>query len=224
MAGWQCDPKAIEAELKEAGIRIIENPWRTEQSEVNCGFEGVIEFDGGYWEFKRAWYYWVAKGPGIAPEDAMELHEKFGQVIRVDGHCGCPPPSKSFATDSYHVDTQEGLNALAALIKKLAAKVSDKGFSIIEDKKKKLAEATEKAIIDQMLCYNSGKDESEDFENECQTIRETAETVTKTFKGMGWDRKIYVCDFCARNGMQDESEICQKECPARPRRVNGETL
>jgi len=122
MAGSQCKSELIEKELIEAGIKVYTFPRLTEQSEVDCGFQGVIEFKGGYWEFKRAWYYWVAKGPGIPSKEAMELHEKFGQEVRVGGHCGCPPPSKDFATSSYHVDTQDGLNALANLIKKLAEK------------------------------------------------------------------------------------------------------
>jgi len=212
MAGSQCDPKAIEAELEEAGIKVLRNPCLPLINEVDCGFEGVIEFKGGYWEFQRAWYYWVAKGPGISPENAMELHEKLGKVVRVNGNCGCPPPSKSFATNSYHVDTQEGLNALAVLIRKLA-----EGEELIKKNKEQLAKATEKAIIDQLLCYEMDKEDWQCSENEWEAIQETAATVIKAFKKLGTGRRITVCEFCARNGMQDESSICQNY-PASPKK------
>ncbi len=68
------------------------------------------------WHFERRWYYWVAEGPGIPPDIAERLHATHGQEVRVEGHCGCPSPRewrKGFAIGSYHVDTQEGLNALA---------------------------------------------------------------------------------------------------------------
>lgn len=72
------------------------------------------------WSFQRAWAYWVAKGPGIPSEIAEEFHKTWGQQVRVDGHCGCPSPLEwfeGFGVDSYHIDTQEGLNAFVALLK-----------------------------------------------------------------------------------------------------------
>ena len=119
MAGSQCNPEIIEKELEDAGIKVYKFPYLTQNSEVDCGFQGVIEFKGGCWEFKRAWYYWVADGPGIPPEEAIKLHICHGNEVRVDGNCTCPRPSKGFATSKYHIDTQEGLNALAKIIKKL---------------------------------------------------------------------------------------------------------
>lgn len=74
------------------------------------------------WSFERAWYYWIAKGPGIPPEHADKLHEKYGKEVRVDGHCGCPSPKewfKGFSVGHYHVDTQEGLCALADTIREI---------------------------------------------------------------------------------------------------------
>ena len=220
MAGSQCKPELIEKELIEAGIKVYIFPRLTENSEVDCGFQGVIEFKGGYWEFKRAWYYWVAKGPGIPPKEAMELHNEFGKVVRVNGNCGCPPPSEAFATDSYHIDTQEGLNAFAKLIKILAEK--GKITRLINDaatknKQEQLAKETEAAIINQSFCYDTGEDESECFSNEYRALQDTAATVARAFKKLWGYRRIAVCEFCERNGMQDESEICQKECPARPK-------
>lgn len=68
------------------------------------------------WQFERAWYYWRASGPGLPVEIAERLHAKHGQVVRVGGHCGCPSPRewyKGFGVGLYHIDTQDGLNALA---------------------------------------------------------------------------------------------------------------
>jgi len=76
----------------------------------------------GNWSFRRAWRYWVAEGPGIPPDIATELHETHGKEVRVDGHCGCPSPlewHKGFAVGLYHVDTQEGLNALSRTIRQI---------------------------------------------------------------------------------------------------------
>lgn len=72
-----------------------------------------------HWSFRRAWYYWIAEGPDIPPEQAEKLHAEFGTQCRVNGHCGCPSPleqNHGFAVGLYHVDTQVGLNALADVI------------------------------------------------------------------------------------------------------------
>tara|TARA_Y100000310_G_C20539180_1_gene742371 strand:+ start:683 stop:973 length:291 start_codon:yes stop_codon:yes gene_type:complete len=76
------------------------------------------------WTFHRAWRYWICKGPGIEFNYATKLHEQFGQVVRVDGCCGCPSPLEQFhglAVNSYHVDTLPGLKALADTIKEVIA-------------------------------------------------------------------------------------------------------
>ncbi len=73
------------------------------------------------WRFDRAWYYWIAKGPGIPCDRAMELwRSPDGKAVRVDGHCAAPSPEEwfhGFAVGHYHVDTAEGLAALASLLK-----------------------------------------------------------------------------------------------------------
>jgi hypothetical protein len=49
------------------------------------------------WTLSRAWYYWAASCERLEDEvgekDAMILYERFKQDLRVDGHCGCPPPT-----------------------------------------------------------------------------------------------------------------------------------
>jgi hypothetical protein len=74
------------------------------------------------WEFRRLWTYWAAKGPGIPPDLAQGFHQTWGKQVRVAGHCGCPSPlewCEGFAVGSYHIDTQDGLNAFVALLKSI---------------------------------------------------------------------------------------------------------
>ncbi len=78
--------------------------------------------------FERAWYYWVVKG--YVPLDiAVEMYENPNgrKDIRVAGHCGCPHPADwkvrykvcgMNVVDSYHIDTQEGLNYFVETLKK----------------------------------------------------------------------------------------------------------
>ncbi len=114
-----CTPHLIK-ELKDAGITTHSMPFDLGM-EVPTKIMGVCES----WRFRRAWYYWVADGPGIPPQRAEEFHKKWGQEVRVSGHCGCPSPLeyyKGFAVGSYHIDTQEGLKAFANLLKSIAIK------------------------------------------------------------------------------------------------------
>ncbi len=116
-----CDDALIE-ELELAGIEYCKLPIKT-SGEVPTSVIGEIKGSG--WGFVRAWTYWVAKGPGIPLEDAMKLHDKYGQVVRVSGHCGCPSPLeyyRGFGCGSYHVDTLRGLKALADTIKMIMAR------------------------------------------------------------------------------------------------------
>lgn len=109
------------AELEDAGIKPFEMDIFAERGEVPSRAIGSLES----WGFKRAWYYWVAEGPGIPPDIAEKLHAAHGQDVRVAGNCGCPSPlewHKGFAVGMYHVDTQEGLNALADTIREVVAR------------------------------------------------------------------------------------------------------
>ncbi len=103
------------AELTAAGIPVADLGVVYEASdrrEVKTRFMGDLHG----WSFQRAWSYWIAEGPGLPLAYAQPLYEAFGQVVRVDGHCGCPSPLawfKGFGVGCYHVDTAEGLKALA---------------------------------------------------------------------------------------------------------------
>jgi hypothetical protein len=127
-AGDHADTDAIlRAELAAAGIPAAAIPsdlvefMRERSGEVKTSVTGHLHG----WKFERAWYYWTAEGPGIDVDTAEALHATHGQVVRVAGHCGCPSPRewfKGLACGSYHVDSPEGLKALADVIKGLVAK------------------------------------------------------------------------------------------------------
>lgn len=119
----------IREELTEAGIldpanidhgNYLESDWN--RKSPNGCYKEVPSciFAAKYgWKFERRWYYYAADGPGIPPERAEEFHKDWGTQVRVEGHCGCPSPLEyghGFAVGSYHIDTQEGLNAFVKLL------------------------------------------------------------------------------------------------------------
>jgi hypothetical protein len=114
---------ALSDELSAAGITVHDlGPVMKDlcRSEVKTSIVGGLHG----WQFKRAWYYWTAEGPGLPPSYATPLHESHGRVVRVAGHCGCPSPLEwfnGFAVGSYHVDTPDGLLALAAALNRCAS-------------------------------------------------------------------------------------------------------
>lgn len=113
----------IEKELVEARINVIKLPERVRDSHPEMRTIIMGSLHG--WSFKRAWRYWIATGPGIEVCEAERLHADYGKEVRVDGHCGCPSPREQFrglACGHYHVDSQRGLNALAATINKICDK------------------------------------------------------------------------------------------------------
>lgn len=121
----------LRAELKAAGIPTLQEEsghspeymadmLRRASGEVKTSVVGTLHG----WEFRRAWYYWMCSGPGIEVEAAERLHATHGKDVRVAGHCGCPSPRewfKGLACGHYHVDSPEGLKALADTIQALVA-------------------------------------------------------------------------------------------------------
>ena len=110
----------IEAELVAAGITTERLPevLRERMGEVKTIIMGWLHG----WRFERAWRYWIAQGPGIPPVYADDLHRSHGREVRVDGNCTCPSPREwmhGFAVGLYHVDSQDGLNALAQTIRRV---------------------------------------------------------------------------------------------------------
>lgn len=109
--------KTCSDELVAAGITPHKFPF-VGRSEVPSMVRGSF----GQWGFTRAWYYWVAEGPGIPPDIAEQLHATHGKQVRVAGHCGCPSPRewfKGFGVGSYHVDSPEGLKALVDTLRSI---------------------------------------------------------------------------------------------------------
>lgn len=122
----------LRAELAAAGIPTLQEAegkgqdfladmLRSSSGEVKTSIIGCLHG----WTFKRAWCYWIAKGPGIEVDAAERLHADHGRTVRVAGHCCSPSPRewfKGLACDSYHVDDAAGLKALADTIKELVAR------------------------------------------------------------------------------------------------------
>lgn len=110
----QCEKELTEACIPmERGGEIYRR-----NKEVPVSFCGNLVL----WGFRRAWYYWVAEGPGISADKATEFHKTYGTQCRVNGHCGCPSPleqNHGFGIGLYHIDTQEGLNAFAQLLRSI---------------------------------------------------------------------------------------------------------
>ena len=115
----------INLELSLAGIHILKGK---SKGEVQYNFEGYI---GSACEFKfhRAWAYWIVDG-FVPLYIANELYaDPVGEkVVRVQGHCGCPPPEQWAKTipehgeelfvTCYHIDSWQGLKLFADKIKK----------------------------------------------------------------------------------------------------------
>lgn len=111
----------VKAELEAAGIEVHTLPGSVRlRGEVETNVMG--ELCG--WTFQRQWRYWVAEGPGLPSPYCDELHEQVGGTCRVEGDCKAPSPAERFnglAVNMYHVDTQEALNALADMLRKVTS-------------------------------------------------------------------------------------------------------
>jgi hypothetical protein len=106
----------------------------------------------GEFEFRRAWYYWIATG-NVPLEVAKELYaDPIGKKdIRVSGHCGCPPPEdpwlKYVTEDGYELIRESEREQWYAVFK-------DKADSYLQEKKLRFSSdraAEGKASVD---CYH----------------------------------------------------------------------
>ena len=108
------------AELTAVGIEAVYLP---ESCRPKHEVQTIVMGQLGQWGFRRAWYYWVAEGPGIPHDEAEQLHAAHGTTVRVDGHACAPSPREwfkgRFAVGMYHVDSRPGLRALADLVRLL---------------------------------------------------------------------------------------------------------
>ena len=121
VAGMKDPDPILEEELNVAGIPIEKLPeCLRNNGEVHYTVCGSLY----RWVFTRNWYYWVARGPGIPIEAATELYNGFGTVVRMEGDAGILNPSERYnglGSGHYHIDTGDGLKALADTIKKVVA-------------------------------------------------------------------------------------------------------
>jgi len=106
----------IKLELELAGIDILEHNSRGEVPYKHIGCLG-----NGSFTFKRAWTYWMVSGD-VPMDIANELYANpIGkETIRVNGHCGCPSPSKGTwkTDDCKEIIFEEELDELSPEIRK----------------------------------------------------------------------------------------------------------
>jgi hypothetical protein len=134
----------LRAELKAAGIPTLQEAEDKDEThmadmlrnlswEVNTSVIGTLHG----WTFKRNWYYWAASGPSMGPSAADALHFVYSKDARVAGQCSRPSPREwfnGFASGSYHVYTQESLNALADKIRGIAGRSPETKTVTVEKK------------------------------------------------------------------------------------------
>ena len=118
------------AELEAAGIAVLLGPTPV-PGEVPSRAMGAL----GSWLFRRAWCYWVANGQGLPVEAAEALHATHGKEVRVMGHCGAPSPLdylRGQPCPCYHVDTPDGLKALAAALRAVGTEETVRIAELVE--------------------------------------------------------------------------------------------
>ena len=165
LAGREDCDEEVERELQLAGIESTRLPevMRKHAGEVKTIVLGQLHG----WGFTRLWRYWVCRGPGIPLDAATRLHQQFGSLVRVDGHCGCPSPLERFqglGTGHYHVDTQEGLVALAGTIRQVVEEAALKsrlpGWPDNPDASQELSALEDFRLAVQRLCDHYGQAKS----------------------------------------------------------------
>jgi hypothetical protein len=118
LAGDSRADNTIRQELRRARIPMKDTPLG--RTEVPFTVIGRL----GAWTFKRAWYYWMAHaeyGKGLPEEKAEALNTRWREEVRVQGYAGGTDVAQwltgAGTIDTYHIDTQEGLNAFAKAIR-----------------------------------------------------------------------------------------------------------
>ena len=122
LAGVQDAGAYICAELDEATIERVVHDEPIERSEVPTRVTGKL----GDFTFRRLWYYYSARGH-VPLAVAQELYaDPVGRAyVRVNGHCGCPPPDGD--VECYHIDSQSGLNLFVEVLRRRGLIVASEG-------------------------------------------------------------------------------------------------
>jgi len=111
-------------EMEQAGIIPVIHPSRVTHSEVPTMFTGKA----GNIMFKRAWYYWVISGLiPLATAEKLYNNPIGKKDVRVQGHCGCPPPIEwatkiDKTTGKFLVDDEEYARGLRLFVNMPEAK------------------------------------------------------------------------------------------------------
>lgn len=112
----------IRQELQQAGIPIK----RVTQGRTEVPYSLIGKLpckNGGEFTFTRAWYYWVVEGR-VPLNVAQQLYQTdIGQRdIRVQGHCGCPPPEEWAMPDFTLMSTEQLMQVSGLTLGEMAAK------------------------------------------------------------------------------------------------------
>ena len=98
LAGHKEADTHVSKELFIMGADLLEGE---PSGEVKTKYYGSIL--GGNIILRRAWYYWIAEGP-VPLDAALAIHEKkWGDEVRVGGHCASPSPLEYGVT---HIDSE----------------------------------------------------------------------------------------------------------------------
>jgi hypothetical protein len=109
------DTAAARAELAAAGIDIIDGPV---YGECKVFVFGLV----GRWLITRSWYYWVAQaaeGHELPSRAAEDFDRSWGSQVRAHGYGGGGALGIRDTVDSFHIDSQAGLEAFAAFIREV---------------------------------------------------------------------------------------------------------
>ncbi len=110
-----CDP-IIRIELAKAGITAFRGKVRR-QCEVLATVIGIINYGGGVQvTFRRGWFhYGVELNSALPFEPAKQLNDQWGSQVHI-AQSSHSSESISHGVCTYHVDTQDGLSALVAVL------------------------------------------------------------------------------------------------------------
>jgi hypothetical protein len=108
----ECDT-VIAGELALTGIELVHG--KRSDYEVAASITGKL----GKFVFTRAWSYWIVGGK-VPLGVANKLYRLNKEKIRSGGDCACRSPetwAREGFIDTYHIDSQEGLNLFVKTIK-----------------------------------------------------------------------------------------------------------
>lgn len=127
-----CDLTIIK-EIEESGLKYNKMACAT-TGEVGSNLWTYFQS----WNLQRLWYYWAAstETTPLLFKHSIPLHESDGEEIRVGGYIGGQHPLDGYSNDwdigvnSYHIDTQKGLNKFIETVKAQTVESKEKNFIV----------------------------------------------------------------------------------------------